>query len=49
VAIALTAYASDYDQQQTLEAGFEHHLAKPIEPDELIKTIAALTRKTSNG
>jgi PAS domain S-box-containing protein len=48
-AIALTAYAGDYDQQQALQAGFQHHLAKPIEPDELIKTIATLTRKTSNG
>ncbi len=49
VAIALTAYAGDLDQQQALQAGFQYHLAKPIEPDELIKTIATLTRKTSNG
>ena len=49
MAIALTAYAGDYDQQQALQAGFQHHLAKPIEPDELIKTIAALMRNTSNG
>ena len=49
VAIALTAHAGDFDQQQALQAGFQHHLAKPIEPDELIKTIATLTRKTSNG
>jgi PAS domain S-box-containing protein len=49
VAIALTAYAGDYDQQQALQVGFQHHLAKPIEPDELIKTIATLTRKSNNG
>lgn len=49
VAIALTAYAGDFDQQQALQAGFQHHLAKPVEPVELIETIATLTRKTSNG
>jgi PAS domain S-box-containing protein len=41
-AIALTAYAGDFNQQQALEAGFQKHIAKPIEPDELIKTIATL-------
>ncbi|MBD2463204.1 PAS domain-containing protein [Oscillatoria sp. FACHB-1407] len=43
-AIALTAYAGDCDQQQALEAGFQHHVAKPVEPDQLLKLIADLTR-----
>lgn len=43
-AIALTAYAGEYDQKQALEAGFQLHLAKPIEPNELIVAIATLIR-----
>ena len=39
-AIALTAYAGAINQQQALAAGFQRHLAKPIEPDELVKTIS---------
>jgi signal transduction histidine kinase/response regulator RpfG family c-di-GMP phosphodiesterase len=34
--IALTAYARPEDQQQTAEAGFAGHLAKPVNPGELI-------------
>jgi CheY-like chemotaxis protein len=41
-AIALTAYAGELNQQQALEAGFQRHVAKPVEPYELVKTIAAL-------
>ncbi|MBW4566145.1 MAG: GAF domain-containing protein [Mojavia pulchra JT2-VF2] len=39
-AIALTAYAAEYDQQQALEAGFQQHVPKPVEPEELVKAIA---------
>lgn len=42
VAIALTAYAGELDQQQALSAGFQQHLAKPIEPDKLIEAIVNL-------
>ena len=48
-AIALTAYAGEFNQQQALQAGFHRHLAKPIEPDNLIKTIAALLSKNTHG
>jgi PAS domain S-box-containing protein len=44
-AIALTAYAGDLDQQQALQAGFQRHIAKPIEPQALILAVAALTGK----
>ncbi|MBD1863418.1 MULTISPECIES: ATP-binding protein [Trichocoleus] len=43
-AIALTAYAADSDQKQALSAGFQKHLAKPVEPDELIQAIATLVK-----
>ncbi|GAP98930.1 PAS domain S-box protein [Leptolyngbya sp. NIES-2104] len=39
-AIALTAYAGDFNQQRALQAGFQAHLAKPIDPDRLIQEVA---------
>ncbi|WP_199317954.1 ATP-binding protein, partial [Planktothrix sp. FACHB-1355] len=42
-AIALTAYAGEYDRQQAISAGFNRHLPKPVDPAELIKTILSLT------
>ncbi|UBF29963.1 PAS domain-containing protein (plasmid) [Kovacikia minuta CCNUW1] len=41
-AIALTAYAAEVDQQRALQAGFQAHLTKPIEPAVLMQTIARL-------
>ncbi len=41
-AIALTAYASEQDQNQALAAGFLQHLAKPIVPDDLIAMVVQL-------
>jgi CheY-like chemotaxis protein len=39
-AVALTAYAGIEAHQRALAAGFQMHLAKPIEPKELISTVA---------
>jgi CheY-like chemotaxis protein len=39
-AIALTAYAGHEDYQQALQAGFQRHLAKPIDPVDLVKVVA---------
>ncbi len=39
-AIALTAYATDDDRQRALSAGFQKHVAKPIELDSLVHSIA---------
>lgn len=33
--IALTGYGQDNDQRQAFEAGFEKHLTKPFEPDDI--------------
>jgi PAS domain S-box-containing protein len=41
-AIALTAYAGELNQQQAIEAGFQMHVAKPVQPEELVKAIANL-------
>ena len=44
-AIALTAYASEYDHQRALTAGFQQHLAKPIEPEALVNAIASVLNR----
>ncbi|MBC7911233.1 MAG: PAS domain S-box protein [Pyrinomonadaceae bacterium] len=44
-AVALTAYASETARAQALEAGFQAHLAKPIEPSVLIETISTLMKQ----
>jgi PAS domain S-box-containing protein len=44
-AIALTAYAKHEDRVQALAAGFQAHLAKPLEPLQLARTIRALVRE----
>jgi CheY-like chemotaxis protein len=41
-AIALTAYATDDDRARALSAGFQVHIAKPIEPEILVKSIAGV-------
>ncbi|MGB3202698.1 MAG: PAS domain-containing protein [Nodosilinea sp.] len=41
-AIALTAYVGEIDFQQAMAAGFQKHIAKPVEPDRLIRAIADL-------
>jgi CheY-like chemotaxis protein len=40
-AIALTAYARTEDRMRALRAGFQAHMAKPVEPAELIATVAS--------
>jgi PAS domain S-box-containing protein len=47
-AIALTAYARAEDQELALAAGFQMHVSKPVEPDVLVKSIAALTKQSLN-
>lgn len=44
-AIALTAYAREEDAHRALSAGFQKHLAKPIEPAHLITAVMELASK----
>jgi CheY-like chemotaxis protein len=46
-AAALTAYARAEDRARALRSGFEMHLAKPIDPSELIAAVASLARRRS--
>ncbi|MDZ8086292.1 MAG: PAS domain-containing protein [Nostoc sp. DedQUE12b] len=41
-AIALTAYAGEGDRDRVLAAGFQKHIAKPVQPTELLTTITEL-------
>jgi PAS domain S-box-containing protein len=45
-AAAVTAYARPEDRRQALLAGFQMHVAKPIEPGELVAVVASLAGKT---
>ena len=42
-AIALTAYASPEDRQRILESGYGWHLAKPVDPVMVVKTVRDAT------
>jgi CheY-like chemotaxis protein len=44
-AAALTAFARSEDRTKALENGFEMHLAKPVDPGELVASIATLVRR----
>lgn len=48
-AIALTAYVSEEDRRHALETGFQHHLSKPVNPDELVLAIVSLTQETAQS
>ncbi|MEJ6487007.1 AAA family ATPase [Nostoc punctiforme UO1] len=43
-AIALTAYAGEMDYQQAIAAGFQQHISKPVDPEELVKAIGSLIK-----
>jgi signal transduction histidine kinase len=48
-AVAVTAFADSEDRVRALQAGYNMHVAKPIEPEELIKAVAALVHAGSTG
>jgi CheY-like chemotaxis protein/anti-sigma regulatory factor (Ser/Thr protein kinase) len=43
-AVALTAFARAEDRQRALDAGYQAHVAKPVEPAELVAVVAGLAR-----
>jgi len=44
-AIALTSYGRSEDRLRALKAGFQMHVAKPVEPTELAIVIASLATR----
>jgi CheY-like chemotaxis protein len=48
-AIALTAFARSEDRTRALLAGYRVHVAKPVEPHELIATVATVAGHATTG
>ena len=47
-AIALTAFARSDDRKKALLAGFQNHLSKPVNHEELLLVISMLTGRTKS-
>ncbi|BAY16939.1 response regulator receiver protein [Anabaenopsis circularis NIES-21] len=47
-AIALTAYGDTEDRVRALEAGFQTHVAKPVDPNELVEIVASSVTNGKN-
>ena len=45
VLVALTGYGQDDDRRRSIEAGFDHHLTKPVDPAALFSLISSIGRK----
>jgi PAS domain S-box-containing protein len=43
-AIAVTAFARPEDRQRALEAGYQRHLAKPLDPAAIVEAVSGLVR-----
>lgn len=48
-AAALTAYARAEDRVKALQSGFQMHLAKPVDPAELIVAVASLAKRAGQA
>jgi PAS domain S-box-containing protein len=48
-AIALTAFGRSEDRLRALQAGFQMHVVKPVEPAELAVVVASLTNRRARG
>jgi CheY-like chemotaxis protein len=46
-AVALTAYARLQDRMEAMQAGFQNHLPKPVEPSELLAVVRSLASPRS--
>ena len=47
--IAVTGYGQPEDRARALAAGFDHHLVKPVDPDMLLRLIAATGARASRA
>lgn len=47
-AVALTAFGRSTDRIRALAAGFQMHVPKPVEPEELVVVVAALTGRAAD-
>jgi signal transduction histidine kinase/ActR/RegA family two-component response regulator len=49
VRVALSAFAAPGDREQALAAGFHRHVAKPVDPVEIVRTLAALLDEAASA
>jgi CheY-like chemotaxis protein len=49
VVVAITGWGQEEDKQRALEAGFDHHLTKPVDPADLKTLVAELKAKYKPG
>ncbi|HEX2542669.1 MAG TPA: response regulator [Caldimonas sp.] len=47
--IALTGYGQPADRARAREAGFDHHLTKPADPDELLRLVESFLKTRRSG
>ena len=49
VIVALTGWGQDEDRRRSAEAGFDHHMVKPVEVDALEKVLATPNVRPADG
>jgi CheY-like chemotaxis protein len=47
--IAVTGWGQEEDRQRSQEAGFDHHMVKPVAPQALMKLLAGLSNARDRG
>jgi len=47
-ALALSAYARSEDRTKAIRSGFQNHLAKPVEPAELLAVVSSLAGRRNS-
>ena len=47
-AVALTAHSMVQDRLQSLRAGFQSHVPKPVVPEELVEVVASIVHLRSS-
>ena len=49
VLVAMTGYGQEEDRRRSREAGFDHHLVKPVDPAALERLLAGLKPDTARS
>ena len=47
VLVAMTGYGQESDRERSREAGFDHHLVKPADLDELLRILETVPATTA--
>ena len=47
--VAITGWGQQEDRRRAIEAGFDHHLTKPVEVDRLMRLLASVASETDGG